>query len=183
MSTDPARSAGPARPGDGPDHDGLAAPGSVRHSLIELGLVAVAAEILFALVGGVAAAGAGAVLMAVAALVTGRYVAGAGFLDVGPRSRQRVMDAREPGLGDWHWTVRHGLDPQGDGGPLRGRLQRLFAARLSERHGLSLTDDRDRAAALIGAGLWPWIDPSRPAPAEIFPEPVVRALVDRLESL
>ncbi|MEU6238317.1 hypothetical protein [Kitasatospora sp. NPDC047058] len=158
-------------------------PGSVRHSLIELTAVAVLAEIVFYLVGGLPAAGAGAVLLVGVALVTARYVAGAGVPAVGWRRRERLMEAHEPGLGDWRWTVRQGLDPEGDVQPLRGRLQRLFAARLSEVHGLSLPADRDRAAELLGPRLWPWIDPDAPAPAEAVPAPVLLALVDRLESL
>ncbi|MEU1504670.1 hypothetical protein [Kitasatospora sp. NPDC005748] len=161
----------------------LAAPGSVRHSLIELTVAAVLAEVLFALVGGAPAAAAGAVLLTATGLVAGRYVAGAGFLDIGLRDRQRVMDSREPGLGDWRWTVRQGLDPNGDARPLRGRLRRLFAARLSETHGVSLDTDRARAAELIGPRLWPWIDPDAADPDAALPGPVLLALVDRLESL
>lgn len=122
-------------------------------------------------------------MLTAVALVTGRYVAGAGFGEEGLRQRARVMEAHEPGLGDWRWTIHHGLDPQGDGQPLRGRLQRLYAARLSEAHGLSLPADRDRAAELVGPRLWPWIDPEAAAPAATVPAPVLLALVDRLESL
>ncbi|MFD8693640.1 hypothetical protein [Kitasatospora purpeofusca] len=178
-SADPADPADPTRP----TGHGLAAPGSVRHSLIELTGTAVLAEVLFALVGGAPAAAAGAVLLTVGALVTARYVAGAGFLDIGLRSRQRVMDSREPGLGDWRWTVREGLDPQGDAGSLRGRLRRLYAARLSETHGVSLTADRDRAVELIGPRLWPWIDPEAADRDGAVPAAVLLALVDRLEAL
>ncbi|MFE2727599.1 hypothetical protein [Kitasatospora sp. NPDC059327] len=179
---DPAAPADPADP-KGPSRDGLAVPGSIRHSLIELTVTAVLAEVLFALVGGVPAVVAGAVVLVAAAAVAGRYVAGAGFLDIGLRSRPRLLDTREPGLGDWHWTVRQGLDPKGDARPLRGRLRRLFAARLSEAHGVSLTADRDRAAELIGPRLWPWIDPDAADPDTVVPGPVLLALVDRLESL
>ncbi|WP_327072211.1 hypothetical protein OG196_00890 [Kitasatospora purpeofusca] len=180
--TGPAASADHARPADRTGH-GLAAPGSVRHSLIELTGTALLAEVLFALVGGAPAAAAGAVLLTVGALLTGRYVAGGGFLDIGLRRRQRVMDSREPGLGDWRWTVREGLDPQGDAGPLRGRLRRLYAARLSETHGVSLTADRDRAVELIGPRLWPWIDPEAADRDGAVPAAVLLALVDRLEAL
>ncbi|MGW2248590.1 hypothetical protein ACWCXH_00085 [Kitasatospora sp. NPDC001660] len=166
------------------DSDGeLAAPGSIRHSLIELTVAAVLAEPLLALVGGVPAAGAGAVLLTATALVTARYVAGAGALETILRRRPRLMEAHEPGLGDWRWTVGQALDPQGDGGPLRTRLQRLYVVRLSDVHGLRLPADRDRAAELVGPRLWPWIDPEAPAPAETVPAPVLHALVDRLESL
>ncbi|MFF8768657.1 hypothetical protein [Kitasatospora sp. NPDC015120] len=167
-------------PEDGP---GRIRPGSVRHSLGELAVTAVLAEVLLGLVGGLPAAGAGAVLITVAALLTGRYVAGGGSLDVGLRRRPRLLDAHEPGLADWRWTVRQGLTPDGDAQPLRGRLQRLFAARLSEAHQVSLTADRDRAAELLGPRLWPWIDPAGEPPAPALPRDVLLALVDRLESL
>ncbi|MET9402810.1 hypothetical protein [Kitasatospora sp. NPDC002965] len=158
-------------------------PGSIRHSLVELSAAAVLAEILLALVGGLPAAGAGAVVLVAAALVTARVVAGAGFAEVSLRRRPRLMESYGQGLGDWRWTVRQGLDPEGDGQLLRLRLQRLFAARLSEAHGLSLVTDRDRVAELLGPRLWPWIDPESPAPAPTVPAPVLHALVDRLESL
>ncbi|MEU9044357.1 MULTISPECIES: hypothetical protein [unclassified Kitasatospora] len=161
----------------------LARPGSVRHSLIELAAPAVLAEILFALVGGGPGAGAGAVLLAVTGLLVARRVAGAGAGTRSPRSRPRQMEAYEPGLGDWRWTVRQGLDPQGDAAPLRFRLRRLYTVRLAEVHGLDLSADRDRVAELLGPRLWPWIDPLAAAPAEAFPAAVLRELVDRLDSL
>jgi hypothetical protein len=40
-----------------------------------------------------------------------------------------------------------------------------------------------RARALVGAELWPWIDPEAIAPQPALPEPVLRALLDRLEAL
>ncbi|MFB6890361.1 hypothetical protein ACFCX4_13715 [Kitasatospora sp. NPDC056327] len=168
-------------PGERPR--GAAGPGSVRRVLIATAAVAVLAETVFGLVGGPPAVTAGAVLLVVAGLLTGRYVAGAGVLEVSLRRRQRLRDAREPGLGDWYGTVREGLAPDGDAHLLRGRLQRLFAARLSEVHHLSLAADRDRAAELIGPRLWPWIDPDGDPPAPAFPPDVLSALVDRLESL
>ncbi|MFJ9773126.1 hypothetical protein ACIRVF_18115 [Kitasatospora sp. NPDC101157] len=161
----------------------LARPGSVRHSLIELALPAALAEILCALVGGRPAAGAGAVLLAVTALLVARRVAGAGTEPFSLRRRPREMDVYEHGLGDWRWTIRQGLDSRGDAVVLRARLQRLYAIRLSEVHGLNLTADRDRAAELLGPRLWPWIDPLAPLPAEVFPAEVLHGLVDRLDSL
>ncbi|MET8700268.1 hypothetical protein ACFVUH_04200 [Kitasatospora sp. NPDC058032] len=157
--------------------------GSVRHSLTELTVVAVLAEVVLGLVGGPPAVVAGAAVLVAVALLTGRYVAGAGSQDVGLRRRPRLMDSHEPGLSDWRWTVRQGLTPDSDAQLLRGRLQRLFAARLSEEHHVSLTADRQRAAELIGARLWPWIDPVGEPPAPAFPPDVLRELVDRLESL
>ncbi|MEU2881163.1 hypothetical protein ABZ651_34290, partial [Streptomyces sp. NPDC007070] len=66
---------------------------------------------------------------------------------------------------------------------MRPQLQRLFAARLAERHGVAMHRSPERARALVGAELWPWIDPGATAPAPTLPEPVLRALLDRLEAL
>jgi hypothetical protein len=51
---------------------------------------------------------------------------------------------------------------------LRPTLQHLLAARLAERHGISLRDDPDLARKLLcqgkrDDGLWYWVDPARPA--------------------
>ncbi|MFF2080081.1 hypothetical protein ACFVXG_35640 [Kitasatospora sp. NPDC058162] len=161
----------------------LARPGSVRHSLIELAGPAVLAEILCALVGGWPGAGAGVVLLALTGLLLARRVAGAEARPFTLLRQPRGTDVYEQGLGDWRWTVRQGLDPQGDAGPLCARLQRLYAVRLAEVHGLNLPADRDRAAELLGPRLWPWIDPLAPRPAEVFPPEVLHELVDRLDSL
>jgi hypothetical protein len=66
---------------------------------------------------------------------------------------------------------------------MRPQLQRLFAARLAERHGVSMYRDPQRARPLVGADLWPWIDPGAPAPYPKLHENVLRALLDRLEAL
>jgi hypothetical protein len=62
-------------------------------------------------------------------------------------------------------------------------LQRLFAARLAERHGVAMYRNPQRARALVGTELWPWIDPDATAPQPTLPEPVLRSLLDRLEAL
>jgi hypothetical protein len=86
---------------------------------------------------------------------------------------------------------------------LRPRLTNLLAARLAERHGISLADEPDAARQLLEAGrsgrhdLWTWIAPlpaaaptgedasspqdagSRPG----IPPDVLAALIDRLERL
>ena len=51
---------------------------------------------------------------------------------------------------------------------LRGTLQHLLAARLAERHGISLHDDPAAARRLLcpgprDDGLWYWVDPAAPA--------------------
>lgn len=75
---------------------------------------------------------------------------------------------------------------------LRGTLQRLLAARLAERHGISLHDDPDGARRLLcptprDDRLWYWVDPARP-PATPgnqsgIPPRILARLIDRLEQL
>lgn len=75
----------------------------------------------------------------------------------------------------------------------RRRLQNLLAARLSERHGISLLDEPDAArSAFIGTtrrtDLWYWIDPERPTPSDASSRPgipprTLAALIQRLEQL
>ena len=92
---------------------------------------------------------------------------------------------------------------------LRPRLTNLLAARLSERHGISLTDDPEAARRVLTGGtagapgktggtagtghaarsdLWAWIDPQRQTPPDAgsrpgIPPRVLAALIDRLERL
>jgi hypothetical protein len=75
---------------------------------------------------------------------------------------------------------------------LRGTLQHLLAARLAERHGISLHDDPGAARQLLcprprDTGLWYWVDPARPptttgTQSGIPPRTLAR-LIDRLEQL
>ncbi|HET7018101.1 MAG TPA: hypothetical protein VFI65_29560 [Streptosporangiaceae bacterium] len=76
----------------------------------------------------------------------------------------------------------------------RRRMQNLLAARLAERHGISLAAD-PQAARLVFIGdrhsraeLWYWIDPQRPTPSDAasrrgIPPRVLTALIHRLEQL
>jgi hypothetical protein len=75
---------------------------------------------------------------------------------------------------------------------LRGTLQHLLAARLAERHGVSLYDDPAAARQLLAGGgtdrLWYWLDPARPAAADQgssagIPPRTLAAIIDRLERL
>ncbi len=80
-----------------------------------------------------------------------------------------------------------------DRGPRR-RLQNLLAAKLAERHGISLATDPETARRLLlgtgsgGRDLWYWIDPQRLTPPDAdtspgIPSAVLTALIDRLEQL
>jgi hypothetical protein len=75
---------------------------------------------------------------------------------------------------------------------LRPTLQHLLAARLAERHGISLYTDPEAARKLVMQGvrdrnLWHWLDPQRPpAPAQKqtgIPPRTLAAIIDRLEHL
>ena len=75
---------------------------------------------------------------------------------------------------------------------LRVTLQHLLAARLAERHGISLYADpaAARRALLTSPGesdLWFWLDPERPAVTEQgrrgIPPRTLAAIIDRLERL
>ncbi|MYX98730.1 hypothetical protein GT045_28995 [Streptomyces sp. SID486] len=164
----------------------LPAPGSVRHSLAVLGTVAVAADVLLALTDGVAAAATGFAVITAVVLALGRYAAGAAARDSGYRKPVRLLDGRAPALGAWRRMVAKTLADDGEARfdtVMRPQLQRLFAARLAERHGVAMYRNPQRARALVGAELWPWIDPQVAAPRPALPEPVLRSLLDRLEAL
>ncbi len=76
---------------------------------------------------------------------------------------------------------------------LRPDLQHLLAARLAERHGVSLYADPAQARRLLltgsrDASLWYWLDPARPAETDQrrrrHPAPrTLAAILDRLERL
>jgi hypothetical protein len=75
---------------------------------------------------------------------------------------------------------------------LRATLQHLLAARLADRHGISLYADPDAARRLLLRGqreqdLWFWLDPRRPAEMRQgrrgIPPQTLAAIIDRLERL
>ncbi|MEE4543781.1 hypothetical protein V2S66_17620 [Streptomyces sp. V4-01] len=161
-------------------------PGSVRHSLTVLGTVAVTAVVLLGLADGAAAAATGLALITVVALAVVRYVAGADSQDSGYRKSVRLLGGQRLAVGDWQLIVRRTLGEDAEihfGTTMRPQLQRLFAARLAEVHGVELHRDPRRAAALVGPDLWPWIDPQAGPPQPVLTEQVLRTLLDRLETL
>jgi hypothetical protein len=75
---------------------------------------------------------------------------------------------------------------------LRATLQHLLAARLAERHGISLYDEPETARRLLARGgsdrLWYWLDPGREAVTDEgraagIPPRTLAAIIDRLEHL
>jgi hypothetical protein len=134
---------------------------------------------------------------AVAALAVERVIGpGAGAR---PDDGRLVSDDLEaiPGTFSGYWRRRAGLAdateslPAYDAG-LRATLQHLLAARLAERHGVSLHHDPAAARRLLcphrrDENLWYWVDPARPAtPAGTqrgIPPRTLALLIDRLERL
>jgi hypothetical protein len=114
-----------------------------------------------------------------------------------PPSYQEARDDRSRTTFIGFWRMRSGVEAAtktmtGYDFELRGTLQHLLAARLSERHGISLYDDPDAARRLLALGgsdrLWFWLDPSRPAVADQgssagIPPRTLAAIIDRLERL
>ncbi|WP_394428952.1 hypothetical protein [Streptomyces sp. SGAir0957] len=163
-------------------------PLTVHRLLALLGAVAGSAVLLVWLVDGPVAAGAVVTVLVVAGLAVARYVAGAGSLDSGWRDDVRLLRAREPGMGEWRSNVRTAVSPDGAlyyRAVLRPELRRLFAAALAEHHHVSLDHQPERAAALVGTDLWPWLGPATPAtgPDGDVPVEVLRRLADRLDAL
>lgn len=161
--------------------------GSVRHSLTLLAAVGAASVVLLGLVEGWPGAATGLAVCTAAGLGIARYVSGAGAQDSGFRRSVRLLGSRAPALGEWQRIVDKSIGDRSDvhfNATLRPQMQRLFAARLAERHGVDLYRAPERARALVGADLWPWIDPERrPARRPDDPERVLRSLLDRLEAL
>lgn len=160
-----------------------------------------------------------AVVFAVAATAAGYAESGtagatvvlAALVAVGLAALRVILPPGDPAAGDaylpgrgrvampftGHWRKRSGLV---DGTrsmtafdrELRHTLQHLLAARLAERHEVSLAADPVAARRLLcprpaDEGLWYWVDPARPAVCSgnrpgIPPRTLAR-LIDRLERL
>ncbi len=164
----------------------LGAPGSIRHSLAVLGAVAVATGVLLALADGATAAATGLALLTAAALALGRYAAGGAAQDGAHRDPARLLGRRAPALGEWRRLVADTLAEDSEQHlrtVMRPQLQRLFAVRLAQRHSVAMYRNPRRARALVGAELWPWIDPQASAPQPTLPESVLHSLLDRLEAM
>jgi hypothetical protein len=167
-----------------------------------LGGAALVVEIVIVLVGGWIAAGIGLACLIALGVGLAGYVAGAEVMDGQFRRQMRLVRQRNLSMLGWTTLVAAARSSSGNfEHAVKPELERLYAVRLAEKHGVSLHGDPERAAALIGPELWPWIDPSRqpaqPSPkgprqtldrrsaAQPPPPPdaVLRALVDRLEQL
>lgn len=169
--------------------------------LLILGGFGVACLVALGLVGGVAGASLAALVLVPAVLWGARWVLGAAAMDGSNRSRNRLVSSREPTLRYWDSALHDAANsPEGYALHLYPLLLRLYEVRLAERHGISLRMQPERAAAVIGPELWPWIDPrlprtpraqsvARAAGVQHLPElrpasaQLLEALVARLETL
>ncbi|MFE6887900.1 hypothetical protein [Streptomyces sp. NPDC057694] len=163
-------------------------PLTVPRLLLLVAVLAATAVVLILLVDGWTAAGAAAVALGAGTLLCARFVAGADAQDSGRRGDVRLLRTRAPGMGEWHRNVRISLGPDGAlcyRAVLRPELRRLFAAALAEHHHVSLGQQPERAAELIGPELWGWLGPEPPTtgPDGAIPADVLGRLVDSLEAL
>jgi len=161
-------------------------------------LIVVAAVTGYVL-GGLAGTSVAVAGAAVAVLVVVRVLApGPALADPENPYQRSIADIEAiPATFTGYWRRRAGL---GDGiksmpayeAELRGTLQRLLAARLAERHSVSLQREPEAARRLLCArprdqGLWFWVDPARPPATEKqqpgIPPRTLARLIDRLERL
>lgn len=166
--------------------------------LLGFGAVCVAA---LGLVGGIAGASVGGAVLVGALFWGTRWALGASGMDSGYRRRTRLAVGREPTLRYWGLALSDAANTaEGYGLHLYPLLLRLYEVRLAERHGISLRAQPERAAAVIGRELWPWLDPRVPRTPRALrvaraagtqdlpitrpvPQAVLEALVARLETL
>jgi hypothetical protein len=142
---------------------------------------AIVAEAVLAIAGGAGAAAVGAAGIVIVALLVARYVGGADAIDPSQRRPVRLVHQREPSLQGWATAVDAAQDTAaGFERVLRPALERLYAVRLADRHGVSLYHEPERAAALIGDEVFAWINPRRPP--YTGPEPTRRTLDRRAQS-
>jgi hypothetical protein len=190
--------AGPVRasPADDRPRDGRA--GGWRAAWPEITIAAVLTAAISAVAYAVAGLTGAAVILAAAAV--GSLITVRSLL---PSGDPAAGDDYLPGLGlsampfTGYWRKRAGLS-EGTRSlaafdiELRATLQNLLAARLAERHGVSLQADPAAARRLLcrseaDQALWFWVDPGRPPVTSgsqpgIAPRTLAR-LVDRLERL
>ncbi len=161
--------------------------------LVIAGLLTGSATVTALLFGGL---GAGCLVLAAAAvlaLCTLRLAAPAGAAP-GP-AEERELRTGTSFTGFWRKRSMVNDATQTMAGydmELRGILQNLLAARLAERHGISLYHDPAAARRLLLRGqdqsLWFWLDPARPpapegSPRAGIPPRTLAALLNRLEKL
>jgi len=180
-----------ARPPEGPSPWRSARP---ELAIAAIALAAAAGG-AYAVAGGPEAVWVVVVFSALSLAVTSRLLTGGS----GARTTPTVpTDRRAPG-GSFidHWRMRWGLSDaitsmSAYRAGLGPNLEHLLAARLSERHGVSLYGEPDLARSILcrtatDADLWAWVDPARPPVGELdgpgIPARTLARLLQRLEQL
>lgn len=134
---------------------------------------------------------------AVAALAVIRFIGSADDAPPTELATASTDTGLTPGEFSGYWRKRAGIFDATQSlsaydTSLRTTLQHLLAARLAERHGISLSADPQAARRLMfprerDARLWYWIDPQRPATVggtqRGIPPRVLSMLIERLERL
>jgi hypothetical protein len=165
-----------------------------RAELVIIGLAVAALAVAALVLAGAAAAVLTVAVAGVAGLVVLRFLVPPD--DVVPYF-ERPEDEPSRTIFTGFWRRRAGVQNAtqslaGYDFGLRGTLQHLLAARLAERHGISLYDDPEAARRLLAGGgsdrLWYWLDPSRPGVSDEgraggIPPRTLAAIIDRLERL
>jgi len=171
--------------------------GGWRDSRPELAIAAIAVLALCGTAFAFAGAGAAVLTLAGAAVAALAVIRGLAPPDDFPPSYEEALEDHRPASITGFWRRRSGVEAAtqtmtGYDFELRGTLQHLLAARLAERHGISLRDDPAAARRLLAEGgtdrLWFWLDPARPAVADQgrsagIPPRTLAAIIDRLERL
>jgi hypothetical protein len=177
---------------------GKVQPGGWREAVPELIITGIAATALCGAAYAFAGTAAAVVTLAalgVAALVVMRWLGPAD--DNAPPGYDEPETERTRTTFVGFWRRRAGVEAAtqtmtGYDYELRATLQHLLAARLAERHGISLYDNPEAARRLLASGgsdrLWYWLDPARPPVADQgrsagIPPRTLAAIINRLERL
>jgi hypothetical protein len=185
--------------GSGPQGPSTPRPGPWRAVRTEL-VIAAIALVACAIAAYAVAGGPAAVLVVVVSAAIGLGVLSI-LLPSGedPPARPDSPENRRPPSGSFinYWRMRRGLtDAMSSTVSYRAGLgpdlEHVLAARLSERHGISLYDQPEAARGILCpdakyADLWRWVDPARPMTEEAegpgIPPRTLARLVQRLEQL
>jgi hypothetical protein len=178
------------------ERDGTAG-GGWRDARPELVIAAVLVATLCATAFAFAGAAAAVLTLAGAGVIGLAALRGLVPPDDVPPDQLPEQDERGPTTFMGFWRRRMGVESAtqtmtGYDYELRGTVQHLLAARLAERHGISLYDDPEAARRILaesgGDRLWYWLDPGREAVADQgktagIPPRTLAAILDRLERL
>jgi hypothetical protein len=182
----------------GRDDGGMASPWrGTTPELLTAGAVVAAAGVAGYAVAGWAGLTVVAVAAAASAMVLVRALLPQLTPDAARKAREKPRARTLTGYSHRRFVVHNAMNSQNYYDlELRPVLEHLLAARLAERHGVNLYDDREAARRLLcrtsrDADLWAWVDPAaRPQATgrgggteKGIPGRTLTRLIDRLERL